>query len=51
MASIFASSPQSFHVGVDDDQNEGNEEVEEKPDVDHFQVGGVGQAIVHLGHK
>ena len=33
---------------MDDDEDEGDEEVEEEPDVDHLQVGGVGQAVVHL---
>ena len=40
--------PQRLHEGVDDDEDEGDKEVEEKPDVDHLQVGGVWQAIVHL---
>ena len=33
--------PEGLHVGVDDDEDEGDEEVEEQPDVDHLQVGGV----------
>ena len=33
---------------MDDDEDEGDKEVEEEPDVDHLQVGGVGQAVVHL---
>ena len=33
---------------MDDDEDEGDEEVEEEPDVDHLQVGGVWQAIIHL---
>ena len=33
---------------MDDDEDEGDEEVEEEPDVDHLQVGGVGQAVVDL---
>ena len=45
---ICLKTPQRLHEGVDDDEDEGDEEVEEKPDVDHLQVGGVWQAIVHL---
>ena len=33
---------------MNDDEDEGDEEVEEKPDVDHLQVGGVRQAVIHL---
>ena len=33
--------PEGLHVCVDDDEDEGDEEVEEQPDVDHLQVGGV----------
>ena len=33
--------PEGLHVCVDDDEDEGDEEVEEQPDIDHLQVGGV----------
>ena len=33
---------------MNDDEDEGDEEVEEKPDVDHLQVGGVGQTVIYL---
>ena len=33
--------PEGLHVCVDDDEDEGDEEVEEQPNVDHLQVGGV----------
>ena len=33
--------PEGLHVCADDDEDEGDEEVEEQPDVDHLQVGGV----------
>ena len=46
--SIFRGTPESLHESVDDDEDEGDEEVEEKPDVNHLQVRGVGQAIIHL---
>ena len=40
--------PQRLHEGVDDDEDEGDEKVEEKPDVNHLKVGGVRQAVIHL---
>ena len=35
--------PEVLNVSVDDDVNEGLEEVEQEPDVDHLDVGGGGQ--------
>ena len=40
--------PESLDEGVDDDEDEGDEKVEEKPDVNHLQVGGVRQAVINL---
>ena len=36
------------HVCVDDDEREGDDEVEDEPDVDHLDVGRVRQVRVHL---
>ena len=46
--SIFKGKPEGLHEGVNDDEDEGYEEVEEKPDVYHLQIGGVRQAVIHL---
>ena len=45
---FLKGAPEGLHDGVDDDEDEGYEEVEEKPDVYHLQIGGVGQAVIHL---
>ena len=43
--------PQLLHVCVNDDQGEGDEEVEEKPKINHLQIGSLWKAIVHLNFK
>ena len=40
--------PESVHEGVDDDEKEGHDEVEDEPDVDHLDIGRVGQVRVDL---
>ena len=35
----FNSRPEGVHVGVDDDEDEGDDEVEDQPDVHHLDVG------------
>ena len=40
--------PEGLHEGVDDDEDEGDKEVEEEPDVNHLQVGGIRQTIIYL---
>ena len=38
-------------VGLDDDVNEGLEETEDQPAVDHLDVGGGGQVGAHTNNK
>ena len=45
---LIVTIPQLLHVRVDDDQAEGDEEVEEKPNINHLQVGSLWKAVVDL---
>ena len=40
--------PQIVHVGVEEDQHEGVEEIKEEPDVYHLHVGGFGQDVTYF---
>ena len=42
------SRPESVHVGVDDHQDKGHNEVEDQPNVDHLDIGSGWQALVDL---
>ena len=39
---------QSVHIGVQQDDDEGVEEVEQKPHVHHLHVRGLGEVITHV---
>ena len=45
---VFDSRPESVHICVDDDEDEGDDEVEDQPDVDHLDVGRCRKTLVHL---
>ena len=47
----FDSRPESVHVSVDDDEDEGDDEVEDQPDIDHLDIGRRGKTLVHLPYK
>ena len=47
----FDSRPESVHVSVDDDEDEGDDEVEDQPDVNHLDVGRRGQALGHADEQ
>ena len=40
--------PEGVHVGVDQDLDEGQQEVEDQPDVDHLDVGRFRQVVRHV---
>ena len=40
--------PQSVHVGMQQDNNEGQEQVEQQPYIYHLHVGGFGQVVAHV---
>ena len=40
--------PESVHVGVDQNHNEGVEQVKQEPGIHHLHVGGLGQAVTHI---
>ena len=40
--------PERVHVGVDQHLDEREQEVEDQPDVDHFNVGGLWQVVWHI---
>ena len=44
----FDSRSESVHVSVDDDEDEGDDEVEDQPDVDHLDVSRCRKAFVYL---
>ena len=44
----FILRPECVHESVDDNEKEGHDEVEDEPDVDHLDIGGVGQVGVDL---
>ena len=46
--SFFNSRPKSIHVGVNDDEDKGNDKIEDQPDVDHLDVRSCRKALVHL---
>ena len=39
---------QGVHVGVDQDNNEGVNQVKQKPDIHHFHVGSLGKLLLTL---
>ena len=39
---------EGVHVGVDQDYNEGVEQVKQQPHVNHLHVGGLGQIVTHI---
>ena len=45
---FFNSRSQSVHVGVNDDEDKGNDKIEDQPDVDHLDVRSCRKALVHL---
>ena len=45
--SLFCIS-QSFNVGLHDDVNKGLEQIEEEPDVNHLDIGCLGQVVAHI---
>ena len=45
---FFNSRPKSIHVGVNDDEDKGNDKIEDQPDVDHLDVRSCRKALVHL---
>ena len=40
--------PEGVHVGVDQDLDEREQQVEDQPDVDHFDVGRFRQVVRHI---
>ena len=44
----FLVIPESVHVGVEENNDKGEEEVEEKPHIHHLHVGGLGQVVAHV---
>ena len=48
---MILSLPQRLYVSLHDDVNEGFEEVEDQPDVDHLDVGRRGQALRHADEQ
>ena len=40
--------PESVHVCVDQNHNEGVEQVEQQPGIHHLHVGGLWQAVTHV---
>ena len=38
---------EGVHVGVEQDQDEGHQQVEDQPDVNHLHIGCVGQIVAH----
>ena len=43
--------PQGLNVSLDDNVDEGFEQVEDEPDVDHLDVGRRGQALTHADEQ
>ena len=39
------TTPEGVHVGVDQNLNEGKQQIENKPDVDHLDVGSLRQIV------
>ena len=48
---MILSLPQRLYVSLHDDINEGFEQVEDQPDVDHLDVGRRGQALRHADEQ
>ena len=44
----FFIIPKSVHVGVDEDDDEGKEEVKEKPHIHHLHIGGLWQVVAYV---
>ena len=40
---------EGVHEGVDHDEDEGNDEIEDEPGVDHLDIGGCGETLTDLG--
>ena len=40
--------PQSFNIGLHEDVNKGFEEIEEKPGVDHLEVGSFREVVTYV---
>ena len=40
--------PERVHVGVNQDLDEWKEEIEDQPDVNHFDIGGLRQVVRHI---
>ena len=47
-ADMYVYIPQLLHICVNDDQGERDEQVEEKPNINHLQIGSLWKAVVHL---
>ena len=41
----FKNRPEGVHIRVDENLNERKQEIEDEPDVDHLDVGGLGQVV------
>ena len=39
---------QCVHVGMEQDDDEGQEQVEQQPHINHLHVGGLGQVVAHV---
>ena len=44
----FIIIPESVHVGVDENHNEGVEKVKQQPYIHHLHVGGLGKVVAHV---
>ena len=41
-------TPESVHVGVQEHNDEGVQEIEQEPGINHLHVGGLRQAVTHI---
>ena len=44
----FIIIPESVHVGVDENHNEGVKKVEQQPYIHHLHIGGLGKVVAHV---
>ena len=44
----FFIIPQGVHVGMQQHNDEGQEQVEQQPHINHLHVGGLGQVVAHI---
>ena len=51
MRPLNVTLPLLLHVSVNDDQAEGDEEIEEKPDINHLQIGSLWKAVIDLNFQ